>query len=68
VDGKGRGTDVLTDEEGKSVEVGGFLTGQIQVPVSPAETFYSRFGHYFPVLCFVGACFFGAWILSLRSK
>ena len=51
IDPCGRVVDRLRNEEGKDVFVSGLLTGEV-VPLS-SNTFYTRFGDWFPWLCII---------------
>jgi apolipoprotein N-acyltransferase len=62
IDRLGRVTSILADPETGSTFIEGVLTGEINVPVEPPLTFYSRYGELFSILCLVGT------ILSLRTR
>ncbi len=62
IDRLGRITSILSDPETGSTFVEGVLTGEIDVPISPPLTFYSRYGELFSILCLVGT------ILSLKTR
>ncbi len=62
VDRLGRVTSVLSDPDTGSTFIEGVLTGEIDVPIKPPLTFYSRYGELFSIVCFVGT------ILSLRTR
>ena len=67
IDPCGRVVDRVKNEEGKDVFVSGFLTGEV-VPLSP-NTFYTRYGDWFPWLCIiVSAGFILAAIFPKREK
>jgi len=67
IDPCGRVVDRVKNQEGKDVFVSGFLTGEV-VPLSP-NTFYTRYGDWFPWLCIiVSAGFILAAILPKPGK
>jgi apolipoprotein N-acyltransferase len=51
IDPCGRVVDRVKNNEGKDIFVSGFLTGEV-VPLS-SDTFYTRYGDWFPWLCII---------------
>lgn len=51
IDERGRWLQILTDGEGKKVEVEGLLRTKVQVPKISRSTGYLRGGYFFPLFC-----------------
>jgi apolipoprotein N-acyltransferase len=68
IDRFGRPVQILKDEANGSTFLEAFLFGQMDVPVNPAKTFYTRNGDVFSITCMVVTFLAGGVIIFHRRK
>ena len=68
IDPAGRITDLLQDENGRSLCVRGFLSSRVVVPSGAGDTWYLRGGRFFPLCCVLLAGCFAAYELIGRQR